>query len=66
MAALIWVTVMDTSFFVFLVAAWLLVISVALASTIVLTAAEYEPQGISPFHRFLLVLARCGIATHSA
>ena len=40
---------MHIAIFISLVAAWPLVIGVALAITIALTAAEYEPQGNSLF-----------------
>ena len=49
MAPLTWGTVMHIAIFISLVAAWPLVIGVALAITIALTAAEYEPQGNSLF-----------------
>jgi hypothetical protein len=58
MAALIWVMVMNIGIFIILGAAWLLVIGVAAAGSIALTAAEYELPSVSPFHRFFLALAQ--------
>jgi hypothetical protein len=58
MAALIWVMVMNIGIFIILGAAWLLVIGVAVAGSIALTAAEYEPPSGSPFHRFIRALAQ--------
>jgi len=58
MATLIWVMVMNIGIFIILGAAWLSVIGVAVAGSIALTAAEYEPPSGSPFHRLILALAQ--------
>jgi hypothetical protein len=50
--------VMGIGILIILGAAWLSVIGVAVAGSIALTTAEYEPPSDSPFHRFILALAR--------